>query len=292
MTKLNNNKIKLAIQKSGRLTDETVAFLKLAGLEFETYNRKLFSNCRNFPLEIIYSRDDDITDYVSTGIVDLGIIGQNVVNEKRKKIKKLLNLRFSFCSLVVAVAKDSKIKKLSDLQGLKIASSYPKSAKKFFKEKNIKIKLIEISGSVEAAPLLGIADAIVDLVSTGSTLAQNDLRILETIYKSEAVLIANPDSLKDEKKAKIIKQLLTRFKGVLSAQRYKYIMMNAPEDILPKLKKIIPGLKSPTLSLLAKKPWVSVQSVIKEDVFWETVERLKKVGAEGIIVLPIEKMIL
>lgn len=287
-----NNKLKLAIQKNGRLTEETVSFLRSSGLEFESYQQRLFSTCRNFPLEIIYVRDDDISDYVESGAVDLGVVGQNLINETRPNVKKLLNLRYGFCSLSLAVPKESSVKLVKDLENKTIATSYPSSTEYFFKKRNIKVNIIKIKGSVEITPILGIASAIVDLVSTGSTLALNDLRIIEKLYDSEAVLLANPLSLENEKKAKIIDKLLIRFKGVLSAKNYKYVMMNAPEKILPRIKKAIPGLKSPTISPLANPGWISIQSVIKEDVFWQTIEKLKKLGASDILVLPVEKLII
>ncbi len=290
MANLNNKNLKLAIQKEGRLTDETLEFLRKSGLEFESYKQRLFSSCRNFPLEILYVRDDDIPDYVASGTVDLGILGQNILNEERPKVKKLLNLRYGFCSLIIAVPKESEIKDIKGLRGKTIATSYPKSTKKFFQKNNIPVEIVSISGSVEITPALGVAQAIVDLTSTGSTLVLHDLRALTKVYDSEAVLIANEQTLLDGKKD-LLEKLITRFKGILSARNYKYVMMNAPEDVLPKLKKITPGLKSPTISPLAKEGWISVQTVIKEDVFWETIERLKQVGASGIIVLPIEKMI-
>jgi ATP phosphoribosyltransferase len=285
-----NTKLKLAIQKNGRLTEESVDFLRSAGLEFESYKQRLFSSCRNFPLEIVYVRDDDIPDYVESGAVDLGIVGQNLINELRPNVKKLLNLRFGFCSLSLAVAKESTIKTVEDLTNKTIATSYPASTKYFFKKQKIKVNIIKISGSVEITPILGIASAIVDLVSSGSTLALNDLRIIDKLYDSEAVLLANPISLK--KKKQIINKLLIRFKGVLSAKNYKYVIMNAKEESLSKIKKIIPGLKSPTISPLANPGWISIQSVIKEDVFWETIEKLKTLGASDILVLPVEKLII
>lgn len=291
MANINNKNLKLAIQKQGRLTDETLEFLRKSGLEFESYKQRLFSSCRNFPLEILYVRDDDIPDYVATGTVDLGIVGQNILNEERPKVKKLLNLRYGFCSLIVAIPKDSDIKDISGLKNKIIATSYPQSSKKFFRENNIPVKVVKISGSVEITPALGVAQAVVDLTSTGSTLALNDLRVLTKVYDSEAVLIANEETLRNGKKD-LLNKLITRFKGVLSAKDYKYVMMNAPESVLPKLKKLSSGLKSPTISPLAKDGWVSIQTVIKEDVFWETIERLKQIGATGIIVLPIEKMII
>lgn len=290
MTKLNTKNLKLAIQKEGRLTDETLEFLRKSGLEFESYKQRLFSLCRNFPLEILYVRDDDIPDYVSSGTVDLGILGQNILNEERPKVKKLLNLRYGFCSLITAVPKDSSIKTINDLKGKTIATSYPESTKKFFKENNIPINVVKISGSVEIAPSLGVAEAIVDLTSTGSTLALNDLKMLNKIYDSEALLVANEQAILNGRKA-LIEKIITRFKGVLSAKDYKYVMMNVPQEILPKLKKVVSGLKSPTIAPLAKTGWLSVQTVIKEEVFWETIEKLKQLGASGIIVLPIEKII-
>lgn len=291
MKKLNDKNLKLAIQKSGRLTEETLEFLRKSGLEFDSYKQSLFSSCRNFPLEILYVRDDDIPDYVASGTVDFGIVGQNILNEKRPQVKKVLNLRYGFCSLILAVPKESRIEKIEELKNKKIATSYPKSTLKFFKENNIPVEIVNIRGSVEITPALGVADAIVDLTSSGSTLAMNDLRILKNIYDSEAVLIANDQIFVNGKKT-LFENLMTRFKGVLSAKEYKYIMMNAPVAILPKLKKIIPGLKSPTIAPLAKEDFVSVQSVIKENIFWETIAKLKEAGATGIIVLPIEKMII
>ena len=287
-----NNKLKLAIQKNGRLTEETIGFLRSSGLEFESYQQRLFSTCRNFPLEIVYVRDDDIPDYVESGAVDLGVVGQNLINETRPNVKKLLNLRYGFCSLSLAIPKESTIKSVKDLDNKTIATSYPSSTEYFFKKRNIKVNIIKIKGSVEITPILGIASAIVDLISTGSTLTLNDLRIIEKLYDSEAVLLANPLSLKNEKKTKEIDKLLIRFKGVLSAKNYKYVMMNAPEKILPRIKKAIPGLKSPTISPLANPGWISIQSVIKEDVFWQTIEKLKKLGASDILVLPVEKLII
>ncbi len=289
---MKNGNLKLAIQKDGRLTEDTVVFLRSAGLQFENYKQKLFSSCRNFPLEIVYVRDDDIPDYLESGAVDLGIVGQNLINETRPKVKKLLNLRYGFCSLCLAVQKESTIQSAKDLSDKIIATSYPNSTKYFFEKRNLKVNVIKISGSVEITPILGVALAIVDLVSTGSTLALNDLRIIEKLYESEAVLLANPDSTEDLKKKKIIDELLIRFKGVLSAKNYKYVMMSARQENLLKIKKTIPGLKSPTISSLTAPGWISIQSVIKEDVFWETIEKLKKIGASDILVLPVEKLII
>lgn len=292
MANLDNKNLKIAVQKSGRLTEDTISFLRKAGLEFEEYKRNLFSVCRNYPLEILYVRDDDIPDYVSTGTVDLGIVGQNIVNEERPKVKKILDLGFGFCSLCVAIPKESTVKSLADLKNKTIATTYPNSTKKFFKENNIDVNLMQINGSVEITPALGIADAIADLASTGSTLALNDLKILTKIYESEAVLIANERISGQKNKNELFERLLTRFHAVMMAKNYKYVMMNAPKETLLKLEKVIPGLKSPTVTPLSKPGWISIQTVIKEDVFWDTIEKLKKIGATGIIVLPIEKMII
>lgn len=292
MANLNTTNLKLAIQKEGRLTEETLEFLRTAGLEFESYKQRLFSLCRNFPLEILYVRDDDIPDYVASGTVDSGILGQNLLYEDRPKVKKLLNLRFGFCTLTIAIPKESAVKSLADLKDKTIATTYPQSTANFFKKNNLSVNIVRISGSVEIAPVLGIAVAIADLTSTGSTLALNDLRPLAKIYDSEAVLIANKKSTVSPQKKILLKWLVTRFKGVLSAKNYKYVMMNAPAAILPKLKRIVPGLKSPTITPLAKDGWFSVQTVVRENIFWDTIEKLKSVGASGIIVLPIEKMII
>lgn len=212
MVNLNSKNLKLAIQKEGRLTDETLEFLRRSGLEFESYKQRLFSLCRNFPLEILFVRDDDIPYYVSSGTVDLGILGQNILNEDKPKVKKLLNVRYGFCSLVVAVPKKSKITKISDLTGKTIATTYPESTKNFFKKNNVPIEIVRISGSVEIAPALGIAQAVVDLTSTGNTLALNDLRILTKIYDSEAVLVANKQTFMNGKKV-LLDNLITLFKG-------------------------------------------------------------------------------
>lgn len=291
MANINGNNLKLAIQKEGRLTEETLAFLRRSGLEFESYKQRLFSSCRNFPLEILYVRDDDIPDYVASKTVDLGIMGQNLLYEERPRVKKLLNLRYGFCSLTLAVPKESGINNISDLNGKAVATTYPKSTLDFLRKNNVAAQMVRISGSVEIAPALGIAQAVADLMSTGSTLTLNDLRPLSKIYDSEAVLIANATTTSCKEKKTLLADLMTRFKGVLSAKNYKYVMMNAPEVMLPKLKKLVPGLKSTTTSPLARTGWMCVQAIIKENVLWQTIKMLKKAGVSGIIVLPIEKMV-
>lgn len=214
MTNLSYKNLKLAVQKNGRLTNDTLEFLRRSGLEFESYKQRLFSLCRNFPLEILYVRNNDIPDYVSSGVVDLGVLGQNMINEEKPKVKKLLNLKYGYCSLVVAVPNESSIAKLSGLDGKTIATTYPKSTKNFFKKQGINVRIARISGSVEIAPALGIAQAIVDLTSTGRTLAENGLRILSKVYDSESVLVVNKQSLLNGRKV-LLEKLMERFKKAI-----------------------------------------------------------------------------
>lgn len=290
MKKLNNGYIKLAIQKKGRLTESTIALLRSAGLEFESYQQKLFSACRNFPLNIVYLRDDDIPDYVEKGAVDLGIVGENILVESGSKVAKILPLPYGYCTLSLAVPKESKVNRLLDLEGKRIATSYPILSMRYLKKNKTRAELIRINGSVEIAPALEMSDAIIDLVSSGSTMTLNDLRVIEKIYESQAILIGK-NSLSSSKTA-IVQKLLLRLNGVLAADNYKYVMMNAPEGILNTIQTIVPGLKAPTISPLATPGWISIQTVIQEDVFWETIEKLKRAGATGILVLPVEKLII
>ena len=289
---MNNTIITLAIQKDGRLTNDTLDFLRKSGLEFESYKQKLFSTCRNFPLKILFARDNDIPDYVSTGAVDLGILGQNLLYEGRpKNVKKLLNLRYGFCSLYIAVPKDSKIQRLLEFEGKTIATSYPNSTTNFLKKNALSAKMVKISGSVEIAPALGVADAISDLLSTGSTLALNDLRPLAKIYDSEAVLIVNEKSSRSKDNKILLSNLLTRFEGVLSAKNYKLVQMSVPVEIMRKLEKILPSFTQLSLSSKAKNESTMIQTVMKEDVLWETINTLKTLNVSDIYVLPIEKII-
>lgn len=212
---MTNNKIKLAIQKNGRLTEETVSFLKSAGLEFENYRQRLFSSCRNFPMEIVYVRDDDIPDYVESGAVDLGIVGQNILYESNKRVVNIQKLCFGFCSLSIAIPKKSRIKKIEQLKNARIVTAYPNSAQEYFREKNIPVKVTTLSGSVEIAPALGIADAIVDLVSTGRTLTLNKLKMFKKIYNSQAMLIKGVKNNLSPRKQILMKKLIERFKKIL-----------------------------------------------------------------------------
>lgn len=285
-------RLKLAIQRSGRLTDPTLSLLRSIGLDFESYGQKLVSHCRNFPLTILYGRDDDVPELVDMGTVDLGIVGRNLVHEEGVDLKELLPLGFGQCALVVAVLRDSRFQTVTDLSGSKVATSYPHSTKRFFDEIDASPEVITISGSVEVAPTIGLADAIVDLTATGSSLLLNDLRSIATILESEAVLVANPDSYGDDQKRENIERLLLRIRAVNAARRYKYVMMNAPKEALPAIRAVVPGLKAPTIVPLDKPGWVAVHTALLEEDFWDSVERLRAAGATEILVSSLEKLLL
>jgi ATP phosphoribosyltransferase len=285
-------RLRLAIQKEGRLTEQTLNILHSIGLDFDSYKQKLFSSCRNFELDILYSRDDDIPEYVASGTADLGVVGQNLLYEENVDVEELLPINFGYCSLVVAVPKESGITHVSQLQGKKIATSYPKSAQRYLKSVGIEADLITLSGAVELAPNLGLAQAIVEITATGSSLILNDLVSIHEILKSEAVMAANRESLQHPYKRRNIDRLLTRIKAALVAKDYKYIVMNAPKNGLDKIMLAVPGLKSPTIVPLADPDWVAVHTVVQEDTFWDVMEQLKEAGAGGILVVPIEKILL
>jgi ATP phosphoribosyltransferase len=285
-------RLKLAVQRNGRLTEETLRLLQSIGLEFETYGQRLLTQTRNYPLSILFGRDDDIPGYVGFGTVDLGIVGRNLIYEEGVDVVELTQLGFGFCSLVVAVLRDSPYRSLDDLEDKKIASSYPNSARRFFAERGEHPEVITLSGSVEVAPGLGLSDAIVELTATGSTLVLNDLRQIHTILESQAVLVANPASYADPEKRANIDRLLMRIDAVRAARRYKYVMMNAPVDKLEDIKKVIPGLKAPTIVPLAIEGWVAVHTAIEEDTFWEIIERLRAAGASEILVTSLDKLLL
>ncbi len=287
-----DSQLKLAIQRSGRLTDHTLDLLRHAGLDFESYGQRLFSHARNFPLSILYTRDDDIPDYVDLNTVDLGIVGRNLVYEKDADVVELIGLRYGYCELVVAVPGDSNITEPSQLLNAKIATSYPASARRYFESLGGSPDIITISGSVEVAPALGLADAIVELTATGSSLRLNDLRSIHTILESEAVLIANRKALDNPAKREDIERLLMRINAVDAARRFKYVMMNAPADRLEEIKSVLPGLKSPTVIPLDVPGWVAVHAAIEEDVFWDKIERLRRAGASEILVSALDKLLL
>ncbi len=284
--------LKLAIQRSGRLTENTLGILHSIGLDFESYGQRLFSRCRNFPLSILYVRDDDIPEYVGLGTVDIGIVGRNLIHEEGIAVEELESLGFGVCSLVVAVPKDSAYQQPADLADATIATSYPRSTRQYFAELGMHPEIVTISGSVEVAPTIGLADAIVDLSSTGSSLILNDLRPIATILDSEAVLVAHPAALQDERKRAEIDRLLLRIRAVQAARRFKYLMMNAPISALEDIKRVVPGLKSPTIIPLDMPGWVAVHTAIEEEVFWESIERLRAAGATEILVSSLDKLLL
>ncbi len=288
----NGKNVKLALQKEGRLTQQTLDLLRGVGLEFETYRARLFAACRNFDLELLYVRDDDIPEYVADGVVDLGVVGQNLVVESGFDVCELLPLGFGYCRLVVAVPKESPIESVAELRGSKIATSYPESARRYFEAKEVEVSLISVSGSVELAPTLGVASAIVELTATGSTLRINDLRDIDTVLTSEAALIGNPAALEDADRRRKIDRLLMRFRAALVAKDYKYVMMNVPRSALERVEEVAHGMKSPTVVELADPEWVAVHTAVREEFFWDVIESLREAGATEILVSPIEKMII
>jgi ATP phosphoribosyltransferase len=281
--------LKIAVQKSGRLYEDSIKLLKECGIELNNGNKQLKAAAFNFPIEVFFLRDDDIPQYVYDGVADIGIVGENVLLETAKDIDLVYRLGFGKCRLSVAVPKAMQYKDAGDLNGLKIATTYSTILQKYLTTNNISAEIHEISGSVEIAPGIGLADAICDLVSSGSTLFTNGLKEVEVILKSEAVLTANK-KLSAENKA-ILDKLLLRINAVKTAKNNKYILLNAPNGQLKNIATLLPGMKSPTIVPLAEEGWSSVQSVVNENDFWEVIEKLKSFGAEGIIVLPIEKMI-
>ena len=281
--------LKIAIQKSGRLYEDSIKLLKECGIQLNNGNKQLKTVADNFPLEVYFLRDDDIPQYVYDGVADIGIVGENVLLEKNKDIDLVYRLGFGKCRLSIAVPKSMQYKSLEDLKGLKIATTYSTILQKYLNEKNSDAEIHEISGSVEIAPGIGLADAICDLVSSGSTLFTNGLKEVEVILKSEAVLTANKN-LSPENKL-LLEKLLLRINAVKTAKNNKYIILNAPNSQLKNISSVLPGMKSPTIVPLATEGWSSVQSVVNENDFWEVIEKLKQFEAEGILVIPIEKMI-
>jgi ATP phosphoribosyltransferase len=282
-------KLKLAIQKSGRLHDDSIRLLKECGIDISNGVNKLKAEASNFPLEVYFLRDDDIPQYVEDAVADIGFVGENVVYEKKKKLTVVEKLGFGKCRLSMAVRRGEQYKDASFLEGKRIATSYPVIVESFLREKGVQAEIHEISGSVEIAPGIGLADAICDLVSSGSTLFMNGLQEAETILQSQAVLIRNNDL--DSAKVQLIERLLFRIQSVKKAKNNKYILLNAPNDKLAEIIALLPGMKSPTVLPLADPGWSSVHSVLNENDFWDIIEQLKAAGAQGILVVPIEKMI-
>ena len=284
------SKLRIAIQKSGRLSEKSLELLKSCGIKLSNGERKLKTESDNFPIEVLFLRDDDIPQYVEQGVADIGILGENEVWEKDKDVLTIENLGFAGCKLSLAIPKDENYTGVSYFQNKKVATSYPKILQRFFTENNITAEIEEIGGSVEIAPGIGLADGIFDIVSTGSTLLMNGLKEVEIVKHSKAVLISNKDLPADKKQ--ILDKLLFRIKAVQTSAENKYILLNAPNENIPQISAILPGMKSPTILPLADEGWSSIHSVIKEDDFWEVIDQLKDAGAQGILVIPIEKMIL
>jgi len=280
--------LKIAIQKSGRLNEKSVELLKNCGLSFENYKSSLISTVSNFPLEILFLRDDDIPEYVQDGIADLGIVGENVISETGVDVSFLQMLGFGKCTLKLAVQTHSSIQNVGDLNGKSIATSYPVILKNFLDKNNIIAEIRTISGSVEIAPGLGLSDAIFDIVSTGGTLKSNGLKPFAEVMKSEAVLIGR-NGLESEP---LVVELIQRIQSVLRAKETKYVVLNAESKNLDRILELLPGVKSPTVVPLAESGWVAVHTVIPERDFWEKISLLKSAGAQGIVVMPIEKIIL
>lgn len=280
--------LKIAIQKSGRLNENSVALLKNCGLSFENYKSSLMTTVSNFPMEILFLRDDDIPEYVQDGIADLGIVGENVIEETEVKVNYLQRLGFGKCSLKLAVPKGGPIVNLEDLQNKSIATSYPVILSKFLSKNNIQADIRTISGSVEISPGLGLSDAICDLVSTGGTLRSNGLEPFADVLASEAILIGKSGLDGNS----ILCELLQRIQSVLRAKETKYVVLNVEKKNLDKITALLPGVKSPTIVPLAEEGWVAVHTVIPETDFWDKINSLKAAGAQGIVVMPIEKIIL
>jgi len=283
------SKLKIAIQKSGRLSEKSLKLLEECGIKLSNSDRKLKAEATNFPVEVLFLRDDDIPQYVEQGVADIGILGENEVWEKNKNVTIVEKLGFANCKLSLAIRKDENYTGLQYFQNKKIATSYPKILQKFFNEKNISVSIEEIGGSVEIATGIGLADAIFDIVSTGSTLLMNGLKEAEVVVKSEAVLISTVQ-LNNDKQA-ILEKLLFRMRAVKHAQANKYILLNTPNTAIKDICKVLPGMKSPTILPLVEEGWSSLHSVVKEDEFWDVIDQLKLLGAQGILVVPIEKMV-
>jgi ATP phosphoribosyltransferase len=279
--------LKIAIQKSGRLNEKSVEILKNCGLTFENYKSSLISSVTNFPLEILFLRDDDIPEYVQDGIADLGIVGENVITETGAQVSYLQKLGFGKCTLKIAIPNDSKITEIAQLEGKAIATSYPVILEKYLNDNHVNAQVRTISGSVEIGPGLGLSDAICDIVSTGGTLKSNGLKPFAEVMKSEAVLIGNTEAAANPE----VQELLQRIRSVLRANETKYVVLNVAKVNLEKIVNLLPGVKSPTVVPLFDENWVAVHSVIAEHDFWEKINSLKAAGAEGIVVMPIEKII-
>ncbi|TQO36533.1 ATP phosphoribosyltransferase [Arenibacter algicola] len=283
-------KIRIAIQKSGRLNEDSLQILKDCGISIDNGKDQLKASSRNFPLEVFYLRNGDIPQYLRDGVVDIAIIGENVLIEKGEDIYIAEKLGFSKCKVSLAVPKSVKYKSVKDFEGKRIATSYPNTVKNYLDSKGVKADLHIINGSVEIAPNIGLADAICDIVSSGSTLFKNNLKEVEVMLTSEAVLAVSPQI--SQERTVLLEDLRFRIQSVLRARQSKYVLLNAPNEKLKEIIALLPGMRSPTVLPLAEEGWSSVHTVINKDKFWEVIQELKKAGAEGILVCPIEKMVL
>ncbi len=287
---MESQNIRIAVQKSGRLSEESLKLFKACGIKFESGGSKLKTVSSNFPIEFLFLRDDDIPGYVEDGVADLGVIGENVLMEHIRQVDVVKELGFSKCRLSLAIPRNEEYSGIEYFQGKNIATSYPNLTNAFLAKQGIQVTTHEISGSVEIAPSIGLAEAICDIVSTGGTLLSNGLKEVATVFQSQAVLIAH-QQLSTEKQA-ILAKLLFRIDSVQRGQNAKYVVLNAKESDLEKIKSLLPGMKAPSVMPLAETGWVSIHSVISENDFWDIIEALREAGAQGILVLPIEKMIL
>lgn len=287
-----NGNLKLAVQKKGRLTEKSLQLLRNSGLDIEDYSERLIISARNYELDILFLRDDDIPEYVQDGVADIGIVGEDIISEKKANVKILRQLGFGKCRLSLALPESKTLNNLEELNGKKIATSFPNILNKFLETNKLKAKIVEISGSVEIAPSLGVADFICDLVSTGNTLKLNKLKKSFDVFDSQAALIMNNELVTDSTKYSILEDFLFRIDSALKAKTSKYLMMNAPKNSLDNIKSIVPSLKSPTVVPLADDNMVAVHAVIPADEFWNIYNELKIAGASGILLLPIENMIL
>lgn len=283
-------KLRIAIQKSGRLYEDSVQLLKECGIALRNVKDRLKTEADNFPLEVFFLRDDDIPQYVEDGVADIGIVGENVLYEKNKKAAIVEKLGFGKCRLSVAIPRSQQYEGIQSLEGKRIATSYPFLVNEFLAKNNVQAEIHEISGSVEIAPGIGLADVVADLVSSGSTLLMNGLKEVEVLLQSQAVLVRNNNL--DAEQQKLLDKLVFRIRSVKKANNNKYILLNAPNDKVQEIISLLPGMKSPTVLPLAEAGWSSVHSVLSEDTFWDIIEQLKAAGAQGILVVPIEKMII
>ena len=282
-------KLKIAIQKSGRLNEDSIALLKECGLKINNGKEQLKVESSNFPLELLYLRNSDIPQYLEDGVADIAIVGENLLHEKSPHLPVIERLGFSKCRVSIAVPKSYDLQEISELNGKKIATSYPETLRKYLENNNIEAETHLINGSVEIAPNIGLADAICDIVSSGSTLFKNNLKEVDTILKSEAVLVSA--SKLSAGKQSILDKLSFRIRSVLNAKDFRYLLLNAPNDKIEEISSVLPGMKSPTVMPLAQKGWSSLHTVISQERFWEVIDELKNKGAEGILICPIEKMV-